>query len=135
MRAVFQRRAEHQGREVSYACISIRAICALFFQEAREDADVKLTIASAARLRTLALTSTPNPTCRYSRGLRQRAASLFRAAPGFTLVDGRTASYHEDLCDAVFCLSFLGAGWSPRTVDAVMHGCIPIIVQPQTLQV
>jgi hypothetical protein len=85
-----------------------------------------------ARLRTLTLI---RPICRYSRGLRQRAASLFRAAPGFTLVDGRTASYHEDLCDAVFCLSFLGAGWSPRTVDAVTHGCIPIIVQPQTLQV
>jgi hypothetical protein len=72
---------------------------------------------------------------RYSRGLRQRAAKLFQATPGFTLVAGRTATYHADLCDAVFCLSFLGAGWSPRTVDAVAHGCIPIVVQPHTLQV
>lgn len=37
--------------------------------------------------------------------------------------------YHEDLMEHTFCIAWPGDGWSSRVLDAVVHGCIPVIVQ------
>lgn len=36
--------------------------------------------------------------------------------------------YSEHLARSRFCLAAPGDGWSPRVEDAVLHGCIPVIV-------
>ena len=40
--------------------------------------------------------------------------------------------YHAYLLDHTFCLAFPGDGWSSRVLDAVVHGCIPVIVQDES---
>jgi hypothetical protein len=40
--------------------------------------------------------------------------------------------YHDELMDHTFCLAFPGDGWSSRVLDAVVHGCIPVVVQDQS---
>ena len=40
-----------------------------------------------------------------------------------------TPQYGERLSESVFCFCPRGHGvWSPRMVDAIMHGCIPVIL-------
>jgi hypothetical protein len=34
--------------------------------------------------------------------------------------------------DHLFCLAFPGDGWSSRVLDAVVHGCIPVVVQDES---
>ena len=36
--------------------------------------------------------------------------------------------YSEHLLRSRFCLVLPGDGWSPRAEDAVLHGCIPVVV-------
>ena len=31
-----------------------------------------------------------------------------------------------------FCLAFPGDGWSSRVLDAVVHGCVPVVVQDES---
>ena len=40
-----------------------------------------------------------------------------------------SSRYHDELMGHTFCLAFPGDGWSSRVLDAVVHGCIPVIVQ------
>ncbi|KAK3272306.1 hypothetical protein CYMTET_19393 [Cymbomonas tetramitiformis] len=54
----------------------------------------------------------------YSRGVRQEF--------------NRSPTYEHDLCDSIFCLAPPGSGHSPRVVDSITHGCIPVIVQDDT---
>ncbi|PNH07497.1 putative glucuronosyltransferase, partial [Tetrabaena socialis] len=71
----------------------------------------------------------------YSRGVRQQIYALARdgdwaAKHRFLIGDGDDVpgSYTEQLSRAVFCLVAPGDGWSARMEDAVLHGCIPVIV-------
>ncbi len=40
-----------------------------------------------------------------------------------------TSHYHADLRSHTYCLAFPGDGWSSRVLDAVVHGCIPVVVE------
>jgi len=40
--------------------------------------------------------------------------------------------YHDELKEHTFCLAFPGDGWSSRVLDAVTHGCIPVVVQDES---
>ena len=51
--------------------------------------------------------------------------------PGVTIKQ-HTGRYHEELASHTFCLAFPGDGWSSRVLDAVVHGCIPVIVQDES---
>jgi hypothetical protein len=44
-------------------------------------------------------------------------------------VTQHSQSYHRDLMEHTFCLAFPGDGWSSRVLDAVVHGCIPVVVE------
>ncbi|GAB4813993.1 hypothetical protein N2152v2_001039 [Parachlorella kessleri] len=46
--------------------------------------------------------------------------------PGFA---GR--NYSVLMASSVFCLALMGDGWSSRFTDAVLHGCIPVVIQDQ----
>jgi hypothetical protein len=74
----------------------------------------------------------------YSRGTRQKTANVSKAEdwwgkyriyygegnpPGM-----KDISYSELLASSTFCLDFMGDGWSARFDDAVVHGCIPVII-------
>lgn len=74
----------------------------------------------------------------YSRGVRQalRAEYGSGAYPGVLFVEGAAAdpaAYAAELAAATFCLCPLGyATWSPRLSDAVLSGCVPIVVADRT---
>ena len=51
-----------------------------------------------------------------------------RWVPGVT-IQTHSGRYHQELLEHTFCLAFPGDGWSSRVLDAVVHGCIPVIVQ------
>lgn len=70
----------------------------------------------------------------HSAGLRQEAHRFYgpgkaAAAGGDVIVDGPAGSYREELASAVFCGVFPGDGWSARFEDAVLNGCVPVVVQ------
>lgn len=49
--------------------------------------------------------------------------------PRFYLKRHRFTGYHSEIVRSVFCLCPLGwAPWSPRLVEAVTLGCIPVII-------
>ena len=68
----------------------------------------------------------------FDRGrVRPRVKELFWAHDGFVLIDGflAPADYQALLQTSVFCLFLRGhRAWSPRLLDALWHGCIPVIV-------
>ncbi|GBF96649.1 exostosin-like glycosyltransferase [Raphidocelis subcapitata] len=71
----------------------------------------------------------------FSRGVRQRIANLSREhdwARRFSIhvggYDELPGDYSELLSRSVFCLVAAGDGWSARFDDAMLHGCIPVIV-------
>ena len=69
----------------------------------------------------------------YSFGLRQQLVDLYPASryerQGFIVTDQRTQRYGALLSSAKFCGVLPGWGWSGRMEDAVLHGCIPVILQ------
>ncbi|KAG2445204.1 hypothetical protein HYH02_008672 [Chlamydomonas schloesseri] len=71
----------------------------------------------------------------YSRGIRQKLFHLankhdwygrFKIAIGTG--DSLKGDYSEQLARSKFCLVAPGDGWSPRAEDAILHGCIPVVV-------
>lgn len=55
--------------------------------------------------------------------------------PGVTIashVSGGDGAYRAQLADATYCLAFPGDGWSSRVLDAVVHGCVPVVVQDES---
>ncbi|KAG2424765.1 hypothetical protein HXX76_014189 [Chlamydomonas incerta] len=79
-----------------------------------------------------------DPDCKYSRCIRQ---TLFNQslAEGwkdkYNVLFGDTRHVHGDysslLARSVFCFVLPGDGWSPRLEDAILHGCIPVIIMDQ----
>ncbi|CAN6327994.1 unnamed protein product [Urochloa humidicola] len=66
---------------------------------------------------------------RYARGARAEVWENLRSSPVFDISAERPATYYEDMQRAVFCLCPLGwAPWSPRLVEAVVFGCVPVVV-------
>ncbi|GFR49029.1 hypothetical protein Agub_g11051, partial [Astrephomene gubernaculifera] len=71
----------------------------------------------------------------YSRGIRQRLYELgklhdWRSRYAVLIGDGSDVpgSYSEQLASSRFCVVAPGDGWSARMEDAVLHGCIPVII-------
>jgi len=44
----------------------------------------------------------------------------------------RRGGYGAALSDSTYCLALPGDGWSSRVLDAVVHGCVPVIVQDES---
>ncbi|KAJ6695116.1 EXOSTOSIN HEPARAN SULFATE GLYCOSYLTRANSFERASE -RELATED [Salix koriyanagi] len=65
----------------------------------------------------------------YARGARAAVWENFKNNPLFDISTDHPATYYEDMQRAIFCLCPLGwAPWSPRLVEAVVFGCIPVII-------
>ncbi|KAH8492726.1 hypothetical protein H0E87_022094 [Populus deltoides] len=65
----------------------------------------------------------------FTEVLEQRSGENFRTIRFFDISTEHPATYYEDMQQAVFCLCLLGwAPWSPRLVEAVIFGCIPVII-------
>jgi putative beta-1,4-xylosyltransferase IRX10 len=68
------------------------------------------------------------------RGARASVWENFKNNPLFDISTDHPATYYQDLQRAVFCLCPLGwAPWSPRLVEAVVFGCVPVIVAEDTV--
>ncbi|KAJ6702116.1 EXOSTOSIN HEPARAN SULFATE GLYCOSYLTRANSFERASE -RELATED [Salix koriyanagi] len=65
----------------------------------------------------------------YARGARAAVWENFKNNPLFDISTDHPTTYYEDMQRAIFCLCPLGwAPWSPRLVEAVVFGCIPVII-------
>ncbi|KAL0441745.1 UNVERIFIED_CONTAM: putative beta-1,4-xylosyltransferase IRX10L [Sesamum radiatum] len=65
----------------------------------------------------------------YARGARASVWENFKDNPLFDISTEHPTTYYEDMQRAIFCLCPLGwAPWSPRLVEAVVFGCIPVII-------
>ncbi|KAI4381324.1 hypothetical protein MLD38_007404 [Melastoma candidum] len=65
----------------------------------------------------------------YARGARAAVWENFKDNPLFDISTDHPTTYYEDMQRAIFCLCPLGwAPWSPRLVEAVVFGCIPVII-------
>ncbi|KAL8160101.1 hypothetical protein V2J09_001638 [Rumex salicifolius] len=65
----------------------------------------------------------------YARGARASVWENFKNNPLFDISTDHPTTYYEDMQRAVFCLCPLGwAPWSPRLVEAVVFGCIPVVI-------
>lgn len=63
------------------------------------------------------------------RGARASVWENFKDNPLFDISTEHPTTYYEDMQRAIFCLCPLGwAPWSPRLVEAVIFGCIPVII-------
>ncbi|GIL74998.1 hypothetical protein Vretifemale_4847 [Volvox reticuliferus] len=71
----------------------------------------------------------------YSRGVRQKLYQLavdnkWREKHNILVGDTRDihGEYSDLLSRSLFCIVAAGDGWSARMEDAVLHGCIPVII-------
>lgn len=65
----------------------------------------------------------------YSRGIRTVLYKRFSHNRRFFLKRHRAENYQLEMLRSVFCLCPLGwAPWSPRIVEAVTYGCVPVII-------
>ncbi|GAX80858.1 hypothetical protein CEUSTIGMA_g8293.t1 [Chlamydomonas eustigma] len=78
----------------------------------------------------------------YSGGVRQAVHQMLKAmdeAPGLNhsdvvFIDGHTSRYRELYLTTKFCLAPHGAGFGIRLSMAVVHGCIPVVIQDHVFQ-
>eukprot|EP00899_Mesostigma_viride_P024481 jgi/Mesvir1/5217/Mv15346-RA.1 len=71
---------------------------------------------------------------RYSFGVRKAVYDLYRRTQGFRVIDSGERKLHppelrREMERAVFCLAASGWGWGTRTYEAMVSGCIPVIIQ------
>lgn len=65
----------------------------------------------------------------YSRGVRSTIWQKFRRDRRFFIKRTRSPDYQSEIRRSVFCLCPLGwAPWSPRIVESVILGCVPVII-------
>ncbi|CAM6046645.1 unnamed protein product [Sphagnum compactum] len=65
----------------------------------------------------------------YSRGVRTAIYHRYGRNKLFYLRRQRAEGYQEELLRSIFCLCPLGwAPWSPRIVESVVFGCVPVII-------
>eukprot|EP00775_Hariotina_reticulata_P004291 gene4291-4543_t len=74
----------------------------------------------------------------YSRGIRQRLYNLTvtrKWTRDFEVRIGDRSDvpgeYSLGLASSKYCLVAPGDGWSPRAEDAILHGCIPVVVMDE----
>jgi len=72
----------------------------------------------------------PESDAMYSFGARQTVARMYRNDPRFRLIETHVVNYTAEIMNAQFCLGPAGWGWGGRVKAAVLHGCIPVIIQP-----
>ncbi|GMH11966.1 hypothetical protein Nepgr_013807 [Nepenthes gracilis] len=65
----------------------------------------------------------------YSKAVRTKIWSTFNNDRRFYLRRNRFAGYQSEIVRSVFCLCPLGwAPWSPRLVESLALGCVPVII-------
>lgn len=71
----------------------------------------------------------------YSGGTRQAMNKLVKewGDPEFEFVEGGVEDYRERLRTSKFCFAPYGHGWGNRLLQAMLAGCVPIIVQEHVM--
>ncbi|KAL4449411.1 hypothetical protein ABPG77_007055 [Micractinium sp. CCAP 211/92] len=72
----------------------------------------------------------------YSGNSRQalRNLTLEWNDPDFEFVEGGVPDYEQRLRSSKFCLAAYGHGWGNRLLQAMLTGCVPVIVQEHVIQ-
>ena len=67
--------------------------------------------------------------CCHSKGVRPQIKSLFSSLEDFRITGTRSADYEYNLRHSNFCLCPEGwHAWTPRPVEAILMGCIPVVI-------
>ncbi|CAI5498721.1 unnamed protein product [Closterium sp. Naga37s-1] len=115
-------------------------------EEAEEERNSLEAVLSGANRTTLlyfkgwpADKATSHGSYHWSFGVRQEMFKLFGGRFNETGVllestEGFVQGYLVEMQRAVFCLAPSGWGWGMRTTQALMLGCIPVIIQPHVVQ-
>ena len=65
----------------------------------------------------------------YSRGVRALLNATYYANPFFSINEGHSPSYLQELADSKMCLAPPGyALWTPRLTEAIVVGCVPLVI-------
>ncbi|KAJ7545101.1 hypothetical protein O6H91_09G107300 [Diphasiastrum complanatum] len=65
----------------------------------------------------------------YSRGIRTTIWRKFSHSKKFYIKRKKSEHYQSEILRSIFCLCPLGwAPWSPRIVESVVFGCVPVII-------
>ncbi|PNH05261.1 putative glycosyltransferase [Tetrabaena socialis] len=74
----------------------------------------------------------------YSGGVRQAIRRMLNATVSrpsdVMFYEGRTPAYRSMLRTSKFCIAPYGHGWGIRVVQAIEHGCIPLVIQDSVYQ-
>ncbi len=71
--------------------------------------------------------------CR-TKALQSALAAMDPPPQGVKIVEGFVDNYQQLLLTSTFCLAPYGHGWGLRLIQAVQHGCVPVVVQDSVYQ-
>ncbi len=71
--------------------------------------------------------------CR-TKALHSALAAMDPPPHDVKIVKGAVDNYQQLLLTSTFCLAPYGHGWGLRLVQAVQHGCVPVVVQDSVYQ-
>ena len=57
------------------------------------------------------------------------ACRLYEHDPEFNIFYNMVPNYWREMARAKFCLAPAGWGWGSRVKAAIVHGCVPLIIQ------
>jgi len=70
----------------------------------------------------------------YSQGVRQAVYRAHHHREGWVISDQSTKAFYREMLEARFCFAPTGWGWGQRVFEAILSGCIPVIMQSDNLQ-
>jgi len=70
----------------------------------------------------------------YSQGVRQAVYRAHHQREGWIISDQSSRNFYYEMMTAVFCFAPTGWGWGQRVFEAILSGCIPVIMQSDNAQ-
>jgi len=70
----------------------------------------------------------------YSQGVRQAVYRQHHEREGYVISDQSSKSFYREMMSARFCFAPTGWGWGQRVFEAILTGCIPVIMQSDNVQ-
>ncbi|KAG8458602.1 hypothetical protein KFE25_008399 [Diacronema lutheri] len=70
----------------------------------------------------------------YSQGVRQKVYRLHHQRDNWVISDQSSRNFYHEMATAQFCFAPTGWGWGQRVFEAILSGCIPVVMQSDNAQ-